>query len=247
MRLIVVARGEIRLVCRHQRQGVRVSKLDQRRLGHPFRRHAMTLQLDVKAIAEQALQFLAARLRERALAGADGAIERPVRSAAERDQPARLVGKPRELDVRLLGLLGVEIGARAKPHQAAVAVLARGKEHDAGKPLPGRRPTNILIAEIDPECAADDRLNAGARHLLGEFQRAEHVVGVGQRQRRLAVFLGKLRQARDGQRALEQRIRRMNVQVHEAGCCGGHNPRFSRLPILRAAKMRDGARRCPSS
>ena len=50
----------------------------------------------------------------------------------------------------------------------------------------------LLIAEIDPERAADDRLDAGARHLLGELQRAEHVVGVGQRERRLAVVLGEL-------------------------------------------------------
>ena len=57
----------------------RKGKLDQRRLGHPLRRHAVTLQLDVKAVAEQALQFLAARLHERALAGADRAIERTVR------------------------------------------------------------------------------------------------------------------------------------------------------------------------
>ena len=247
VRLVVVTRGEIRLVGRDERQPARISKLDQRRLGDPLRRHAVTLQLDVKAVTEQALQFLAARLHERALAGADRAIERTVRSAAERNQSARLAVEPRQLDVRLLRLLGVEICARAKPHQAAVALLACRKEHDAGKALPGRRPAMLLIAEVDPERAADDRLNAGARHLLGEFQRTEHVVGVGQRQRRLAVFLGKLRQARNRQRALEQRIRRMNVQMHEAGRCGGHNPRFSRLPILPAAKMRDGARRCPSS
>ena len=75
----------------------------------------------------------------------------------------------------------------------------------------------VLVAEVDAERAADDRLDAGARHFFGEFQRAEHVVGVGQRQRRLAVFFGELRQPRDGQRALKQRIGRMNVQMHEAG------------------------------
>ena len=55
--------------------------------------------------------------------------------------------------------------------------------------------------------------------LVGEFERAEHVVGVGQRQRRLAVGLGELGEPRDRQRALEQRIGRVHVQMHETGVC----------------------------
>ena len=45
----------------------------------------------------------------------------------------------------------------------------------------------LLIAKIERERAADNRLDAVARRLLGEFERTEHVVGVGQRKRRLAV------------------------------------------------------------
>ena len=56
-----------------------------------------------------------------------------------------------------------------------------------------------------------------AGELLGEFERPEHVVGVGERQRRLLVGLGELGEPRDGQRAFEQRIGRMHVQMHEAG------------------------------
>ena len=62
------------------------------------------------------------------------------------------------------------------------------------------------VAEIDSEFAADDRLDAVARHLVGEFQRPEHVVGIGQRQRRLLVGLGKLGEPRNRQRAFQQRI-----------------------------------------
>ena len=98
-----------------------------------------------------------------------------------------------------------------------------------GQVSPAGRPAILLIAEIDAERAADDRLDAGARHLLGEFQRTEHVVGVGQRQRRLAVLFGKLGEARDGQRAFEQRIGGMDVQMHEAGIVVRH----SRQPSLR--------------
>ena len=73
----------------------------------------------------------------------------------------------------------------------------------------------VGVAEIDGERAADDRLDAGAGQLFGEFQRAEHVVGVGERQRRLLVGLGEIGQARQRNRAFQQRIVRVHVQVHE--------------------------------
>ena len=90
----------------------------------------------------------------------------------------------------------------------------------AGAVACGRR---VGVAEVDRERAADDRLDAGAGEFFGEFERAEHVVGVGERQRRLLVGLGELGQARDGHRAFEQRIGRMHVQMHEIEI--GHFPR----------------------
>ena len=71
------------------------------------------------------------------------------------------------------------------------------------------------VAEIDGQRAADDRLDAGTAELLGEFERAEHVVGVGERERRLMVGFGELGKPRDGERAFQQRIGRVHVQVHE--------------------------------
>jgi len=49
-----------------------------------------------------------------------------------------------------------------------------------------------MVAEIDRKLAADDRLDAVARHLVGELQAPEHVVGVGQRQAPAGGRLGKL-------------------------------------------------------
>ena len=72
------------------------------------------------------------------------------------------------------------------------------------------------VAEIDGQRAADDGLDAGTGELFREFERAEHVVGVGQRQRGLVVGLGEFRQLANRQRAFEQRIGRMHVQVHES-------------------------------
>ena len=107
---------------------------------------------------------------------------------------------------------------RVQPHQAAIAALARRQQHDSRRRR-GQRiaRVRVLVAEIDREFAADDRLDAVARHLVGEFQRPEHVVGVGQRQRRLAVGLRQFAELGDLDRALQQRIGRMNVEMNESG------------------------------
>jgi hypothetical protein len=61
-----------------------------------------------------------------------------------------------------------------------------------------------LISEVDSERTADDRLDSDARHLVGEFERPEHVVGVGERQGGLVVGLRQLRKLRNLQRSFEQ-------------------------------------------
>ena len=48
--------------------------------------------------------------------------------------------------------------------------------------------------------------------LLGEFERAEEIVGVGQRQSGLPVGFRQLRQLADFQRAFQQRIGRMTCR-----------------------------------
>ena len=227
VRLVILAGGEQRLVGRDQRHAARIGELDQRALGGALGGGAVALQLDIEPVAEVPRQRLEARPGERALPGVDRRIERAARPAGERDQPRGLALEPGELDVRLLGRRGFQEGARIEPHQAAVAVLARRQQHDARDMRGGCRPgPRLLVAEIDRQRAADDRLDAVARELLGELQRPEHVVGVGERQRRLPVGLRELGEPRDGQRAFEQRIGRMHVQMHEAGT-GHPNPRDS--------------------
>ena len=96
-------------------------------------------------------------------------------------------------------------------------MFIRRQQHNAralGLQIAVARPM-IRVAEVNRECAADDRLDAIARELLGEFQRPEHVVGVGERKRRLSVGLRQLGKARNRQRAFQQRIGRVHVQVHE--------------------------------
>jgi hypothetical protein len=106
----------------------------------------------------------------------------------------------------------------------------RGEQHDArmlhGMPAVARR---FLIPEIDRERAPDDRLDTTPGELVGELERPEHVVGVGEREGRLAIRFRKLREPSDRQRAFKQRIGRVHMQVHKAGV--GH--RF--LVILKPA------------
>ena len=109
----------------------------------------------------------------------------------------------------------------------------------AAAPLPARGPVSWSAKSIASAQPTIGWMPA-AGHLLGEFERAEHIVGVGQRQRRLPVGFGELGQSRDRQRALEQRIRRMDVQVYEAGF--GHGPsRFSGADSPCASNVRAAA------
>jgi hypothetical protein len=218
MRLVVGGSGKVRLIRRDQRDAVLVGEIDQRRLDAALGGHAVALQLHVKAVAEQRAQRLKPRAGEMALAGGNGEVERAARAAGERDHALGFAGEPVELEPRRLVRRGFEEGARVEPHQTAVAFGARGEEDDARALLgDGRAAAGAMVgvAEVDGERATDDGLDAVAGELLGEFQAAEHVVGVGERQCRLLVGLRQLGEARNGKRAFEQRIGRVHVQVHE--------------------------------
>ena len=179
----------------------RVGELDQRGSVARSLGSAVALQLDVEPVAEQSLQARrSAPPPARACPATSAAIERPARPAGQRDQAVGRALEPGEL-ARAAARSTAFRGRRAsQPHQVAVAGLARGQQHDraaAPAPRPAGRGSRVLVAEIDRQRAADDRLDAVARELLGEFQRAEQVVGVGQRQRRLLVGLGELGELAD--------------------------------------------------
>ena len=204
MRFVVGGGGEIGLVGGDQRKALAIGEIDQHRLGHALLRHAVALQFHIEAVAEQAMQRVEPRGGEMALARRDGAIERPAGSAGERDDALGLAFQPFELEPRRLVWRRVEEGARGQPHQAAIAGLARGQQHDAlarGRRI-GVAGAMVGVAEIDGERAADDRLDAGSRELFGEFQHTEHVVGVGERQRGLLVGFGKIGHARQAESRL---------------------------------------------
>ena len=218
MGLVIVGRGKIRLVGRDQRNALAIGKIDQAGLGAALLVDAVALQFDVEPVAEQAGQPVAAGRGQRRLIGRDGQRNRPVRAAGQRDQVFGLALEPVELDMRGLIDRRLQKRPRIQPHQAAVAALARRQQHD---PRRARRERiariGVLVAEIDRQFAADDRLDAVAGELVGKLQRPEHVVGVGQRQSRLAVRLGQFRELLDLDRALQQRIGGMDVEMDKSG------------------------------
>ena len=218
MGLVIVIRCEIWLVGRDQRQSLGIGEIDQAGFGAALLVDAVALQFDIEAIAEQASQPVATGCRERCMIAMQRQRDRPVGAAGQRDQILGIAFQPFELDVRGLMDRRFQKRPRVQPHQAAVTALPRRQQDDSRRRR-GQRiaRVRVLVAEIDGEFAADDRLDAVARHLVGEFQRPEHVVGVGQRQRRLAVGLRQFAELGDLDRALQQRIGRMNVEMNESG------------------------------
>ena len=118
-------------------------------------------------------------------------------------------------------VVGPKMRAAHELHQIGVASLARRKERDrpvACAALPRCRLLHRLRLaprEIDIQRHADNGLDAGVRELVGELQRAEQIAGVGEAERRQLVRRGELGQRRDRQRALEQGIGRVDLEVHE--------------------------------
>ncbi len=136
-------------------------------------------------------------------------------------------GDPRQRHMRLVGGIGLHVAGARKAHEVAVAALARREQdHLAPALAVRRRPARrrLMVAEIDADLQADDGLDALLRCLLRKLERAEEVVGVGQRQRRHAVGLRQLGQHGDRQGPFQQREGGVGVEMNEAHVSvdGGH-------------------------
>ena len=216
--LVLLLGRKERCVGSDERDAARIGKRDQRRLGVAFGADAVALQLDVEPITEQPLERRAAGLREMALPGGNGRVERAARPTSQSNQSVGVTLEPRQAQMRRFVRRGFKECPGIEPHETAIAVLARGEQNDP-RAIHGASRTRkrVLIGKIHGQRATDDRLDAHRRQLVGEFKRTEHVVGVGERKRRLTVGLGEFAQARDAQGALEQRIGGVHVQMDKAG------------------------------
>ena len=175
----------------------------------------MALQLDIEAVAEARLQPGEAGAGEVVGAGGEGSVERAGGAAGQRDQAVEVVERV-VAHMRFVAVGRVEPDAADEPHQGQIAALVAGDQHQRRAGEARRARTGRGVAEIDRELRADQRLHAGLFRLLGKLQRAEQVVGVGERDGRRLVRLGALDEGLDGNRALAQRIGAVDVGVDEA-------------------------------
>ena len=225
--LVVVGLGEVDLVGRNDRQRAAVGKLEQRRLRLDLVLEAMTLDLDVEPVAENSLQRLQALEGDLVLALAQRFADRPVGSARQRDQALAVRFEALDLDVRCLILARIEKCAGGELHEVLPAAVVAGEQRQRAAQLRARRvgPGALQsiglrpVAEIDLQRAAHDRLDAGLRQLVGEFERTEQVVGVGQPYRGKALRHRQLGELRDGDGAFQERVGRMHLEVHEMRPC----------------------------
>ena len=176
----------------------------------------MALDLDVEArLAEGRPQRIEPRARKIRAAGAERRVEGAGGAPGERDEAGRRFGDRLHRDARRLAERVVEVGPRGEAQKVAVAGLVLGEHHDAGRREDGAR-HRVGRLEGDRDLHPGDRLDAAACGLLREFQGAEQVVGVGQRQRRLPVSGRRLHEVADLQRPFEERVGRVDVEVDEA-------------------------------
>ena len=220
----ILTRGEIGLVGGNERQVERIGEVYQAGFGLCLDGKAMTLQLDIEPPLEDRGEPGKAAAGERRLALDHGLVHRPGRAAGEADQPRRKFLEQRQRDMRLGGVGAVEPGPAGQPHEVGIALGVLGEERQHRQPPRHRQPrrrTLRLVAEIDPHRGADDRLDPLAGHHLGEFQRPEQIVAVGQRHRRHVVVVSELGELLHRQRPLRQGISRMRAQMDERRwCCG---------------------------
>ena len=109
----------------------------------------------------------------------------------------------------------VEVEARIEFHQMLIPPLTLREQHDRGRQTRFLARLGRHIFQID--LTTDDRLHARPRHRHRKLQRREHVVRIGQRQRRHACLDAHIGQLFQPQRPFQQRIFGMRAQVDESG------------------------------
>ncbi len=224
-------------------------KRQQMRLDRLLLLQPVALQLDIEAVAEEVGERLEAAGGGLALAPGKGGVDRPLGAAGERDETRVIAGQIVKKDMGFHGVVMLEISHAREPHQVAVSLLVLGEEGDgSGVHAVGmdavdaaaRAAGALIVGEGDGEAAANDRLDARLVQGLGEFQRAEQVVGVGERERGHARLGRELDQLGNLERALKQRIGRAHPQMHEKPVRCRLFPRHRALPAARWAALAPG-------
>ncbi len=219
MRLVVVTLGKEGFVGGHQRQFMAIGKFDRGGLDSAIVARR-PLEFDIEPIAEQGLQEQKPALGKHRMFLLQRLADRPALAARQADHPSGQFLEPSGQNMGRLGWRRIEKGAADEAHQIGIAFFIGRDQHDgrAFRPAAAALLTRVralLGLETQIELASDDRLDALLHRLLGEFQRAEQIVGVGHRDRRRTVRLGMRDDLGERQGAFEQRIGGMDTQMDE--------------------------------
>ena len=225
------------------------------RLGLDLVLQAVALEFDVEPIAEDLLQGLQAIEGQLLLILAQRPVDGTIGTAGQRDQALAQCFQPLDLDVGRFVLAGVEEGARGELHQVLVAArVGRQKRQGASWAGPRRAASSAHepvgprpVAEVDLQRAADDGLYARAGELVGELQRAEEIVGVGEAERRKPVGGRQLGQPGYGDGPFQQRIGRMHLEVDKGGlqCAFQRHEGIGTRNLVKAVEGRQRQRKAP--
>ena len=185
MRHLHVAALEPAVIRGHKRQPGRKRGIKEYRLGTLLGSKTMTLQLDIdtagkrgrqggKTFGDKAGLVIRRRFGDKAVLAAAGQQDHPLARSRQR----------LKRNYRIVTTLDRQQRLGIQPAQRRIAGLGLRQQHDLA--------TAAIIAK--QTFKADDRLHTSAHHGLREFQRPEHVVGVGNGRGRLRITRGKGRQ-----------------------------------------------------
>jgi hypothetical protein len=180
---------------------------------------AVALQLEVEAVAEDPGEILGQPPGAVELSGADRAARHRGQAAGGRDQALVVLPQEVHVDARLV-VEALEVGLRHEHHQVPVAGVVHREQQQVADRIEAR---GVALARLafearagrEVDLAAEDRLDAVLLGGLEELDRAEEVAVVGERDRRHAELLRALEERIDLDRAVEQRVLAVQVEVDE--------------------------------
>ncbi len=174
----------------------------------------MALQLDIEPVGIGAGEAQHQRL---GLAGLPGLQQPPDGAVGAAGQADEALGMGFKFVRRDMGKRAVapQVEAGIELHQMRVARrVLRQQHHRRGRAGAFAGLGGIVV---ERELAADDGLHSGAQGGDREFQRREHVVGVGDGDGGHRHLLAKRRQLLQPHRAFEKRVFGVNAKVDESG------------------------------
>ena len=198
-----------------------VSPAKELRLNEAFAGQSVALKFGIEPAFEKTGEHIEPCLGHSRITGGESPVHGTIRATGKRDQAASALLQLCESDVRRAVFPVIEKSLARKPHEIGIAARVLCEQND--RPVmgggAGTRPGGFLGSsrKCDIQRTADNRLKAFPRERLGEFERAEEIVAVGDRQCGLDVRRCKLGKCLHRQRAFQQRVGGMDVKVNKAG------------------------------